>query len=301
MNRKEFGELIATLRREQRDELDREYTQAKLARLVGVSEQIIGKIERGEKATYESDLLTNLAKAFGLSSRERREFFLAAVGLSSSSIPRSTSTAERILSDLIHIMITTALPAIIVDCYDDVVASNRIALAMFDFTEKMQREAPRIAGGFNVMRVVFSKKSPYRDALAKERRDPYIAQNLQFFKAITLPHRASPYFQYLMKSFRKDRDMRLFNVYYTATTDGDSDDFYVENEPLILKHERLGVIRCYSPSNSAMTSAGNLYLLTYIPADLQTIQTFVRLAQECGEGAMRLASWPDKQINADLP
>ncbi len=295
MNRKQFGELIATLRREQRDELDREYTQAKLARLVGVSEQIIGKIERGEKVNYQSDLLLNLAKAFRLSSRERREFFLAAVGLDSSSIPRSARPAEQILDDLMNILVTTALPAIIVDCYDDVVASNLIALAMFDFTVEMQQEAPQLAGGFNVMRVVFSRKSKYHDALAKERRDQYIAQNLQFFKAITLPHRASSYFKYLMKSFRKDRDMRLFNAYYAASTDDDSDDFYVENEVLILHHNRLGAIRCYSPSLPVMTAAGNLYLLTYIPADLQTLKIFTNLAEECGEGAIRLASWPQKQ------
>ncbi|MGE5842322.1 MAG: helix-turn-helix domain-containing protein, partial [Deltaproteobacteria bacterium] len=81
MDRKQFGKLIAALRREQRDEHDHEYTQAKLAEVVGVSEQIIGKIERGEKITYEADLLINLAKAFRLSSPERQEFFLAAVGL----------------------------------------------------------------------------------------------------------------------------------------------------------------------------------------------------------------------------
>ena len=295
MDRKQFGKLIAALRREQRDEQDREYTQAKLAELVGASEQIVGKIERGEKVTYEADLLINLAKAFRLSSRERKEFFLAAVGLDEKDIPRPANTPEQILTNLITIMEATALPTLIVDAYDDVVASNLITLALFDFTEEMQKEAPHLVGGYNIMRVVFSKKSPYRDALAKEQRERYIAQNLQFFKTITLPHRASPYFNYLMRGFRKDKEMSMFNAYYAESVSSD-DDFYIEDEVLNLNHEKLGQLRCYSPSTAALTPVGNLYLLTYIPADLPTSRVFSRLAETCGVGVIRLASWPQKPV-----
>jgi transcriptional regulator with XRE-family HTH domain len=294
MDPKQFGKLIAALRREQRDEQDRECTQARLAETAGLSEQIIGKIERGEKVTYEADLLINLAKAFRLSSRERKEFFLAAVGLAEKDIPRPANTPEKILTSLITIMETTALPAFIVDAYDDVVAINPLALALFDFTEDMQKEAPRLVGGYNVMRVVFSKKSPYREALAKEQRERYITQNLQFFKTITLPHRASPYFTYLMKGFRKDKDMSLFNAYYAESANDDHDDFYIEDEVLNINHEKLGQLRCYSPSMAALTPVGNLYLLTEIPADQPTLRIFSRLALTCGTGALRLASWPQK-------
>lgn len=296
MDRKQFGKLIAALRREQRDEHDHEYTQAKLAELIGVTEQIIGKIERGEKVTYEADLLINLAKAFRLSSRERKEFFLAAVGLEEKDIPRPANTAEQILASLITIMETTALPALIVDAYDDVVAGNLMALALFDFTEDMQKEAPQLVGGYNIMRVVFSKKSPYRDALAKEQRERYITQNLQFFKTITLTHRASPYFNYLMHGFRKDKEMSLFNAYYTESASGEDDDFCIEDEVLDINHEKLGQLKCYSPSMAALTPMGNLYLLTYIPADLSTSRAFSQLAETRGAGAVRLASWPQKMV-----
>lgn len=296
MDRKQFGKLIAALRREQRDEHDHEYTQAKLAELIGVTEQIIGKIERGEKVTYEADLLINLAKAFRLSSRERKEFFLAAVGLAEKDIPRPVHTPEKILNNLITIMETTALPALVVDAYDDVVAINPLALALFDFTEDLQKEAPQLVGGYNIMRVVFSKKSPYRDMLAKEQRERYITQNLQFFKTITLPHRASPYFSYLMKGFRKDKDMSLFNAYYAESANGDYDDFYIEDEVLNINHEKLGRLRCYSPSMAALTPVSNLYLMTEIPADLQTLRVFSQLAEMCGTGALRLASWPHKPV-----
>ena len=296
MDRNQFGKLIAALRREQRDESDHEYTQAKLAELVGVSEQIIGKIERGEKVTYEADLLINLAKAFRLSSRERKEFFLAAVGLEEKDIPRPTNTPQQILASLVSVLETVALPALIIDDYDDVVAINPIALALFDFTEDLQKEAPRLVGGYNIMRVVFSKKSPYRDALAKEQRERYITQNLQFFKTITLPHRASPYFNYLMKGFRKDKEMSMFNAYYTERASSDDEDFYIEDEVLSLNHERLGQLRCYSPSTTALTPAGNLYLLTYIPADLPTLRVFSQLAEVYGAGVVRMASWPQKSI-----
>jgi len=95
MNRKEFGKLIAALRKEHFDEDGNRLTQAKLAKRAQqrdpqtpLNEIIIGKIERGERAMLDEQTLLSLADTLELTMGERREFFLAATGLDNEQILR---------------------------------------------------------------------------------------------------------------------------------------------------------------------------------------------------------------------
>ena len=72
MNRKEFGELVATLRQ------DLGWTQFQLAEYSDLDEAVISQIERGVKKYFEPDLLFQLANTLQLTSLERHEFVLAA-------------------------------------------------------------------------------------------------------------------------------------------------------------------------------------------------------------------------------
>ena len=71
MNRKDFGELLSTLRQ------DLDWTQFNLSEYANVDEAVISQIERGVKKFFEPELLFNLANALQLTTLERREFFLA--------------------------------------------------------------------------------------------------------------------------------------------------------------------------------------------------------------------------------
>ena len=82
MDRKEFGKLIAALRKEYFDEAGNRLTQAKLAELAQqrdplspLNEIIIGKIERGERAMLDDQTLISLADTLELTMGERQEFF----------------------------------------------------------------------------------------------------------------------------------------------------------------------------------------------------------------------------------
>ena len=75
MDRKQFGKLVAALRKEQYDENGDRYTQASLAeailaqdRQTPLNEIIIGKIERGERAILDEHTLLNLAGVQGSAS-----------------------------------------------------------------------------------------------------------------------------------------------------------------------------------------------------------------------------------------
>ena len=60
MKRKEFGQLLATLRQ------DLDWTQFELAEYADVDEAIISQIERGVKKHFEPNLLYCLANALQL-------------------------------------------------------------------------------------------------------------------------------------------------------------------------------------------------------------------------------------------
>jgi len=301
MNRKEFGKLLAALRKNRYDEHYRQITQRKLAEQSGLSEHVLGKLERGEKISLEPDLLLALARSLGLSTRERREFFLAAIGLNEQDMPASQPSPAAIFDELFDSLTQISLPAFIVDSYDDIVAANHIILSLFEFSEELRKIAPNIVGGYNVLRFVFSERSKFHSLLDQE-HEKYLMQSIRFFRAISLPCRASPYYEYLISAFKKDRDMARFNHYYHRDMDAyHQDDYYFESERFTFCHPGLGELAFYSPSIFPVaTSHGSLYLVAYIPASVVTIQACASLASRFSPGAMRLAPWPEKEFNLPL-
>jgi transcriptional regulator with XRE-family HTH domain len=297
MNRKEFGKLMAALRKGRYDEHYRQLTQQKLAEQSGISEHVLGKLERGEKISFEPDLLLALAHSLGLSTRERREFFLAAIGVNEQDMPASQPNPAAIFEELFENLEQIALPAFIVDSYDDIVAANTIILNLFEFSENLRKIAPSIVGGYNVLRFVFSERSNFQGMLHQE-HEKYLMQSIRFFRAISLPCRANPYYAYLLSAFKKDRDMARFNQYYQRDMDlYNQDDYYFESERFVFWHPSLGELIFYSPSVFPVaTSRGSLYLVTYIPASVVTIQACASLASKFSPGAMRLAPWPEKDF-----
>jgi transcriptional regulator with XRE-family HTH domain len=132
MNRKEFGELVAALRQ------DLGWTQFQLAEYSNVDDAVISQIERGVKKYFEPQLLFQLANAFQLTTLERQEFVLAASGLDEKEIVRQPSAnvatdvfdAKKILDRMVALTEAIRLPAFLSDVYGDVVAANRIMLAI---------------------------------------------------------------------------------------------------------------------------------------------------------------------------
>lgn len=300
MNRKEFGKLLAALRKSRRDEHYRQLTQRRLAEQSGISEHVLGKLERGEKISLEPDLLLALASSMGLSTRERREFFLAAIGLNEREMPARQPSPEAIFGELFDSLTQISLPAFIVDSYDDIIAANYIILNLFEFSEELRKIAPTIVGGYNVLRFVFSERSKFHSLLNQE-HEKYLMQSIRFFRAISLPCRANPYYEHILSAFKKDRDMARFNQYYHRDMDAyNQDDYYFESERFTFCHPVLGELVFYSPSIFPVaTGHGSLYLVTYIPASIVSVQACASLASQFGPGAMRLAPWPEKPISPD--
>lgn len=296
MNRKDFGQLLATLRE------DLDWTQFQLAEYAEVDGAVISQIERGVKKFFEPELLFCLANALQLTTLERREFFLAASGLDQKQIVRQPSMAtatdvfniRKILDKLIELTGQVRLPAFLADVYGDVIAANQIILSFFKIPPHILETAPNMPGGYNTARVNFGKESVIRDRIS-DNWDGYALNSMRSFRERSLRYRAQPYFKYLMKSFRNQVEYPLFERYWKMVSSIEQDK-EVDTDYFTFQHDEFGKVKYAASSTITITSFGELFLVQYLPLDEQTSQTFEKIAKEVGPAIIRLAPWPVKDF-----
>jgi transcriptional regulator with XRE-family HTH domain len=296
MNRKEFGELIATLRQ------DMGWTQFHLAELAEIDEAVISQIERGVKKHFEPELLYNLANTFQLTTMERRELMLAASGLDPRQMVRQPSSQvktdvfhpQKILGKLMHLTGQLRLPAYVMDVYGDVIAANYIIMALFQVSMDWATAGRNLPGGYNMIRVTFGRDLLTRQMVA-DNWETYAMNSMRGFREISLRYRAKPYFKYLIKAFRNPVEYPLFDRYWKLVSSLEPDK--ESNTDLFLyEHSRFGPQKYVATSSATVTPYGELLLVQYLPADEHTGDVFRQLARESGQDVAAFASWPEKII-----
>jgi transcriptional regulator with XRE-family HTH domain len=294
MNRKEFGELIATLRQ------DLGWTQFQLAEFSALDIAVISQIERGVKKFFEPELLFSLANAFQLTTLERREFIYAASGLDEKQIVRQPSgamatdvfNARKILDRMVNLTGEIRVPAFLGDVYSDVIAANRMMIEFYGIPESMIENAAHIPGGFNTTRLNFGRELLSRNQVT-ENWDSYALNSMRAFRENTLRYRAWPYFKYLMKGFRNPTEYPFFDRYWKLVSSMEQDK-EINVDIFSYHHRRFGPMHYVASTTIAVTSFGNLFLVQNLPLDQQTEDMFNQLKQQAGLGVVRFASWPDK-------
>lgn len=296
MERKEFGRLIATLRQ------DMNWTQAQLASIAQVEGPLISQIERGAKKYFEPDLLFRLANSFHLTTLERREFFQASTGISAIQVLRQPSAAlatdtvnvDKVLSKMIRLTGDLRVPAFLLDVYSDVVAFNHMALAFFQVPPAMLESAHLVPGGYNAIRLMFSK-----DLVARSRVvqgwDEYALNTMHFFREVSLRYRARPYFQYLIRAFRNPAEYPLFDRYWKLVSSVEHDR-EANVDRFSYEHVDFGWLNYATATTVSLTPHGELLLNQYLPLDDHTSRFFDQLSAQCGQGVTRLAPWPVKTM-----
>jgi len=294
MNRREFGQLLATLRQE----LD--WTQFELAEYADVDEAIISQIERGVKKHFEPSLLFHLANALQLTTLERREFLLAASGLDQKQIVRQPSAGmttdvfnvRKALDKMIELTGQICLPAFLCDVYGDVISANNIILSFFKVPPEYVELAGQIPGGYNTARFNFGKDLTARSHVTNN-WDQYALNSMRAFRENSLRYRAQPYFKYLMKIFRNPIEYPLFDRYWKMVSSVEQDK-ETNTDYFSYHHDEFGEIKYISSSTISITSFGELFLIQYLPLDGSTSQVFEKLAQQASQGVINFASWPVK-------
>lgn len=296
MNRKDFGQLLATLRQ------DLNWTQFQLAEFSEVDEAVISQIERGVKKFFEPELLFCLANALQLTTLERREFFLAASGLDQKQIVRQPSLAtatdvfnlRKTLDKLIDLTGEIRLPAFLSDVYGDAIAANRIILSFFEVPPIVLETAPHIPGGYNTVRVNFGKESVIRNRIVSN-WEGYALNSMRSFREHSLRYRAQPYFKYLMNIFRNPVEYPLFDRYWKMVSSTEQDK-EINMDYFDFQHDQFGQVKYTAATTITFTSFGELFLIQYLPLDERTSQIFERIAKEVGQTAIGLAPWPAKDF-----
>lgn len=295
MDRKDFGKLLSMLRQ------DMDLTQFQLAEYAQIDEAVISQMERGVKKYFEPELLVKLANSFHLTTIERKEFFLAASGIANGQIVRQPSAAlktdtinsEKVLAKMTQIIEKLTIPAFIMDVYADVLAANNSAFTFFNTPIDLLASAPFVAGGFNTVRLMFGKDLSTRSHITKN-WDNYAVGSMRFVRENSLRYRATPYFQYLMKSFQNPVEYPLFNRYWKMVSSFEQDR-ESNVDVFSYTHDEYGALQYATATTVSITPHGELFLNQYLPLDEYTQRLFEDIYKKSGAGAMApLAPWPDK-------
>lgn len=297
MDKKEFGKLIAALRKEHFDEEGNRLTQTRLAEKAQqhdpqtpLNEIIIGKIERGERAMFDDHTLVSLADTLELTLGERREFFLAATGLDNEQIYADERNPKEILASTLAMLGDIQLPALLVDCYLDVIAANAVLVKMYDTNRiDLHRRADQPAG-LNLLSFIFSADfEPYRQQMSQRQWNNFAVGNVIYFRRVTLRYRMTDYFATLFAQLRRNREFRWFweQVFYEEKR------YFVGGESF-----RMGTpgarFNYLTTPLVTLTPYGNLEIVTHVPRDGATADAFHEMAQEMPSKVYQLSSWPEK-------
>jgi transcriptional regulator with XRE-family HTH domain len=298
MNRKDFGKLIASLRREHEDEEGLPWTQERLAHEANAAagaqvynEDIISRIERG-KRTFDRNTLLALAAALLLTSDERKEFFLAASEIDVQEIASQELSAEEVFSQVIESIRELYLPATVVDAYCNVLAVNRVMLELMNFSSAYDVVSGIQPYGFNLLRFIFSEEgSEHFIRLMGDGYDDFAYTAVNIFRTFSLAYRYTDYFHSLLTELRKSR---LFKRYW-------SEIYFLEKEHRFAKVDIRAISPKWGPlslnftTKTAFTPAGELHLAVCVPADQKTSNVCGELSHHTDEPSVFcLTPWPDK-------
>lgn len=294
MDRKDFGQLVSTLRKEIRNEFDEAMTQSDLAELARVPLITLQKIEQGRQENIKPEILLKLAQALTLPSRTRQVFFLASLGLKDSETMKPTATPEAVLPELLQILSQIQAPAFILDGFGDIVALNPSGTAIFNL-EPGQLQAAQLLTEYNFIRFMFSPEfEPLRGMLG-ETQFSFSRRTVLLFRLWTMKSRNHWYFQRILPELNRYPEFR----HHWQSPPFPNEDIFAQYNQFTLAHPELGRLKFLSHPIQALTTHGDLILFSLQPLDAHTAEVCLQLARKLGTEAIRLAPWPKPPVPPD--
>ncbi|MDE0630971.1 MAG: helix-turn-helix domain-containing protein [Caldilineaceae bacterium] len=292
MKHRTFGQVVAALRREQFDFTSgHSWTQRQLAKEAGLTVRIVGKIERGEQARLDAEILQGLAQAFQLTSFERREFFAMASEVADAALVRAALGSEDVFTQVWALLDTLCAPAFLMDPFADIIGVNRALLAFHDLSLAQLQAARATAAGANNIVLLLAPGGRLRQVLGRGWR-PIALANMQQWRAMTLRYRHTARFRQLFTALSAYPD--FYGLWADSHEDGYDD--YSQLRSYAYTHGAHGPVAYTVFTNTSLSAYGDLYLATFVPQDRVTTALFETLAGKSGE-ALSLAPWPHPSLN----
>lgn len=287
MDKKDFGQLVAILRKESRNEFDEPMTQYDLAELARIPLITLQKIEQGRQENIKPEILLKLVNALNLSSRARQVFFLASLGLKDSEVLKPTAAAQVVLADLTWTLSQLQTPAFILDGFGDIIALNVSIPAVYDL-EISQLYAPHLLSQHNFIRLLFSPEFEKQRTMMEKSQFDFARRTVMLFKLWTMKIRNHWYFQRLIPELNRYQG---FREHWQSPTFHD-EDIFVQYNHLTLKHPEFGPLQFLFNPTQAITTQGDLYLFSFEPLDTHTAEVCVQLTRKPGTQVILVAPWP---------
>jgi transcriptional regulator with XRE-family HTH domain len=287
MDKKDFGQLVAILRKECRNEFDEPMTQFDLAEMARIPLITLQKIEQGRQENIKPDALLKMANAINLSSCARQVFLLASLGIKDNKILKPTANSQIVLTELTHTLSKLQIPAFILDGFGDIVATNLSGPAIYDIDiEKLS--SPHLLTQHNFNRILFSPDFEKQREMWGEMEFEFTRRMVMLFKLWTLKYRNHWYFQRLLPELNR---YPVFRQHWQSPT-FQNEDIFVQYNCIALKHPKFGLLKFLTTPTQAITTEGDLYLFCFQPLDVHSAQVCNQLAEKLGTQAIRVAPWP---------
>jgi len=285
-----FGKVVAALRREQINFRNgQRWSQQDLAVETGLTPRVVGRIERGEQARLDGELLGSLAEAFNLTSLERREFFSMASEVADKKIVRRDLCDQEVFFEVWNLLDDLCAPAFLTDSFSDIVGVNRSLLSLHGVSIQELQAFKSTAVGVNNLGLLFASDSPIKYVLGHGWSSIAHA-NVQQWRVSTLRYRHTARFRQLFSALSAFSDFRMM---WAA---GNDSEYAIEDcsrlRSCIYKHGVHGMVAYTVFVNVSLSASGDLYLCAFIPQNSDTASLFQKLAGD-DNGALRISQWPN--------
>lgn len=291
MDRLSFGALVSILRD------DMGWTQSELAERSGLDTPVVSIVERGERRGLIKDgILQKLATGLELTTLERREFFLAASGVSEHDSFRPLDEKEpsgfkvkELFENTRKFVRSLQFPAFVFDSYGDVLLANRCSVEYYEISKNLLATANKVVGGYNMMRLVFHPESGFRKMVGNDWEIQALI-NLRSFRRRILRYRQKKYARNLLTEFLDKKKYPWFEKYWRRMLSETVDEL---GNSVFLSETGIGCVGI--ESFLAMTPYGELYLYQLLPTTNQAVQLFQKIMTKVGNDCIEFAPFPDKR------
>lgn len=291
MNRKQFGKVVKSLRKEHFDwETNRVWTQKRLADEANLSLDIAEKIEGGKRKILQGEELQQLASALKLSTLERREFFAIAAEVDMAEIIKEEANDEANFSHVWHHLASTRQPAYLFSSLYDLVGINAAMMAFHGLTRESLLKMRESDLGCNVLGLLFARNAALRTAMSREWQQIAIS-NIYQFHFTSLPYRYTKRYGIVTRELRKLPDYSRLSM----ETRLHSQDYFSQLRDFQYTHHLHGPVHYGVSMTSTLTRCGHLYLSTFTAYDKQTDGLFDKFAQRPGL-PLRVMPWPIEEM-----
>ncbi len=293
MDHKTFGKIVAALRKEKVSfSSGHGWIQQELADESGLTPRIIGRIERGNQARLDGELLRRLASSFDLTSLERREFFAMASEVADGDIVRKDVCSEEVFNQIWTLLEELCVPAFLTDPFSDVLGVNRVFLAFHSLSIDDFQAVKSEFGSVNNLALILGTESPLRQVLGNGWH-PIALANVQQWRVTTLRYRHTYRFREILSSLSTCPEFRMLWVGYNGHERAINDCSRLRS--CVYRHGVHGPVAYAVFTSTSLSSHGDLYLSAFVPQTRLTAELFQKMADE-NTNAIPLSCWPNPSL-----